>query len=275
MDPSLLAQQKAFKARAMAQPIIEKKKPTQSSSSASKPAAPRPKVAHRKLFQQRDSGTTGSSGSGKKPQLFRLIHTVVEVLKKAECAVTINDLSSQTGIDIMGDPKLYQALKENGKLIYDPTDNSLTFKPMYNVRNKDALWELLKEHEVGGFGGIPCKDLQESYAAINDDIGKLVEEHKGIVLERNDNHKKVLFYNDPRYNLDLDDEFRKLWQEISLPQECDIESYLDRVGLAKMKTHNEDKKKFMGQKKKKRNMRKNIRMQNVHVDLDMGEFEKK
>ncbi len=55
----------------------------------------------------------------------------------------------------------FQALPNNPK-IQKSADGKFVFKPKYNVRSRNDLYQLLREHEVKGLGGVYLDDISEA-----------------------------------------------------------------------------------------------------------------
>ena len=55
---------------------------------------------------------------------------------------------------------IYQALPNNPKIRVTP-DRKFVFKPRYDIRTRQDLYQLLKRHELKGLGGVYLDDIAE------------------------------------------------------------------------------------------------------------------
>uniref|UniRef100_A0A0X3PTE6 Transcription initiation factor IIE subunit beta n=1 Tax=Schistocephalus solidus TaxID=70667 RepID=A0A0X3PTE6_SCHSO len=106
-----------------------------------------------------------------------------------------------------------EALPNNPK-IHSTADGKFVFKPKYDVRNRQELYQLLKRHEFRGLGGIYLDDLAEAVA----DVERVVQSLGDHVIQVVTPHDKkvVLFYNDKSFDLGIKEgKFRRPLKFIS------------------------------------------------------------
>ncbi|VDN15179.1 unnamed protein product [Dibothriocephalus latus] len=210
MDPSLLKEREAFLRRARTMQYVETPRITQPSvSSSAKSSSPGPSPAKRAVTTpaQRDYLTVDS-----RPQnqgRFALLSKVVKYMKQRHLERDIHPLSVDEILEetMLQDAPLSdvkwletEALPNNPK-IHSTPDGKFVFRPKYEVRNKQELYQLLKKHEVKGLGGIYLDDLAEAVA----DVDKVVQSLGDNVIQVVTPHDKkvVLFYNDKTLDLGI------------------------------------------------------------------------
>lgn len=279
MDPSLLKEREAFLKRAKALPILEKPRalPTAAIQSASS-----------SLRRLTSSTTPDSRSLELRSQLqgkFAVLSRVVKYMKQRHLDRDTHPLTVE---EILEEAMLHdipqstvrwleeEALPNNPKIRAMP-DRKFLFKPRYDIRTRQDLYQLLKRHELRGLGGIYMDDVTESIpdaekviSGFGDHVIRIVTPH---------DKKTILFYNDKSYDLNVDEEFKQQWRAVSVEgvHETKIEEYLKRYGISSMSG---DRKRFIpAQRKKpgqKRAFNKPVRLKdNEHVVNIIEDFSDK
>jgi len=125
-----------------------------------------------------------------------------------------------------------EALPNNPKI--DMTmEGKYVFKPSLNCRDKKSLLRLLKTYDLKGLGGILRDDVLESVPHAERTLKALDSE---IVTITRQDKKKVLFYKDRHSEINIDEEFIKLWRSVAVDgiDDAKIEEYLDKQGIRSM-----------------------------------------
>ncbi|KAM7536577.1 hypothetical protein Aperf_G00000085133 [Anoplocephala perfoliata] len=126
-----------------------------------------------------------------------------------------------------------EALPNNAKISMTP-DGKFVFKPRYNIHNRSELYQLLRKHEIEGLGGVEFEDIAECMK----DADKVVKSLGDTVYDYTNPYskKRVIYFNDTRFDLKLDEKFKELWRSSSVVgvSEQDVEEYLDKHGLKTM-----------------------------------------
>lgn len=96
---------------------------------------------------------------------------------------------------------------------------------------------LLKQQDLKGLGGVLLEDVQESLPHCERALKNRAAEI--IYITRPIDKKKVLFYNDKSCNLNVDDEFQKLWRSVAVDamDDAKIDEYLEKQGIKSMQDH--------------------------------------
>ncbi|BHF62652.1 Transcription initiation factor IIE subunit beta [Sparganum proliferum] len=228
MDPALVKEREAFLRRARTMQYVETARVAQQSASSSlKSSSPSPSPAKRPAPNpaQRDYLTMDA-----RPQnqgRFALLSKVVKYMKQRHLERDVHPLSVEEILEetMLQDSPLSdvkwletEALPNNPK-IHSTADGKFVFKPKYDVRNRQELYQLLKRHEFRGLGGIYLDDLAEAVA----DVDKVVQSLGDHVIHVS-------------FDLGIKEEFKQLWRSVSVEgmHEVKIEEYLRRNGIASM-----------------------------------------
>ncbi|KAK3090699.1 hypothetical protein FSP39_013842 [Pinctada imbricata] len=282
MDPALLKERNAFMARAKAQPVVEKRKKQKSHdepsskkhkpSSAPKAKPPEPSV---KSFDYR-------SASGASQVKFSILAKIVKHMRTRHQQgdthpLTLDEILDETKqLDIGTKNKhwlITESLIKNPKIKVVENGEKYVFKPKYDIRDKKGLLNLLKKHDLHGWGGILFEDIEEALPKAENALKVLVD-HIVVVVRPNDK-KRVLFYNDKYCRFTVDEEFQKLWRGVSVEglDEKKIEEYLEKQGITSMQ--DVGLKKMSANQKRKRTAsrkNKNFKKHNEHLGDLMQDY---
>lgn len=164
-----------------------------------------------------------------------------------------------------------EALPNNPKICMTP-DGKFVFKPKYNIHDRTELYRLLRTHEIEGLGGVEFDDIDECIK----DAGNVIKSLGDTVFDYTNPHnkKRVIYFNDTRFDLKLDEKFKELWRSTNVVgvSEQEVEKYLEKYGLNSISadkaksvscpaTSNNFKRKIT----KRRNPRPAILKHNEHV----------
>lgn len=288
MDPALRKERDAFKKRALAQPVVEKKKATELSSEP-------PKKKKKPLLSGTSSSSSGISSStslnyktlqGSSKFKFGVLAKIVNYMKVRHqqgdtFPLTFKEVLDETNqLDISHNIKnwlMNEALPNNPKIALE--DGKYVYKPPFKLQGKKDLLRLLSRYDQQGLGGIMMDDIVESLP--NAEKCFKVLGSRVIVVTRVNDKKKVVFYNDKSFLLNVDDEFRELWNSTAVESldEVKIEEYLKKQGISSMQDFG--MKKLQKQKKKvPKNRRRKFKKLNDHmgdilVDYTQDDIKKK
>lgn len=253
MDPSLLREREAFKKRAMAVPTIERKpKPEQPAREAPRPKV-RSNVAAPKLDSSNYKGMSGSS-----QYRFGVLAKIVRHMKNRHLdgddhPLSLDDILDETNqLDVGNSVRNWlqtEALQNNPKIDVSGGGQSFSYKPVYKLKDGKTLLRLLKQQDLKGLGGVMLDDIQESLPHCEKVLKHRANEI--VYIQRPTDKKKILFYNDRSSNLEVDDEFIKLWRSVTVDamDDAKIDEYLEKQGIRTMQDHGP--KKVMSMKRKK------------------------
>ncbi|KAG0170668.1 hypothetical protein DFQ28_011224 [Apophysomyces sp. BC1034] len=203
------------------------------------------------------------------------LYTVIQFLRDCDHPQSIVSIQSRAKVDITKNPSLWEKLIHNDKIDFDPVNKTFAYKPTYQIKSKDDLLSLLiqKRNE----GGMDYKDLKDSYSKLGNAVEELATEGRILVIRNKDGNPRVLFHNDMQYNTLIDHEFKKMWGDISIPDETDLPKALENAGLKTMEVF--EKKVVSDPKPKRSKIRsKRIKITNTHlahIDLSKDYVPKK
>jgi transcription initiation factor TFIIE subunit beta len=256
MDPSLLKEREAFKKRAMANPVIEKKrkesaeKPRDGESSKKK-MKKEPSSSAGRASGSRDKASTSTLSkdpfaykamTGTSQYNFAVLAKIVKYMKTRyqeddKEPLTLDEILDETNQLDIGPRQRHwlenEALKSNPK-VEVTEDGKYKFKPTFQLKDRKSLLRLLDKYDQRRMGGIHLEDIQESLPNADKAIRLLGD--SVITITRPIDKKKILFYNDKSIQFSVDDDFQKLWRSVAVDgiDEGKIEEYLQKQGITSM-----------------------------------------
>lgn len=275
MDPALLRERELFKKRALATPTIEKKK-KDTDSSAKDEIKKKPKLSTPSFNTNSNSAILNyKTVSGNSQFKFGILAKIVKYMKTRhqegdDHPLTLDEILDETNqLFVTNNIKTWletEALPNNPKIELT-LEKKFIFKPPLKIKDKKSLLRLLKQYDLKGQGGILLEEVQESLPHCEKVLKHLQNEI--VYITRPVDKKKVVFYNDKTANLNIDDDFQKLWRSVTVENMDDekIEEYLEKQGIKSMQDHG-IKKKVMPIKRKKpvnRNRQNRRPRENEHL----------
>lgn len=181
----------------------------------------------------------------------------LEFLKGKDSAVTFRDVWAYLSIPNAtedDESSIRYILRKHPKVEYEPHGldgkGSYRFRPMHNVRSADDLIAFLQKQTTAQ--GIKVGNLKEGWPGAMDSIDALEREHKlSVTRNKKDNLPKMVWPNDATLMHDVDNEFKTMWHQVSVPSSAaDLRQELLAYGLtptsqikAPVKVQNSQKKK--------------------------------
>ncbi|KAF8362356.1 gtf-2E2 [Pristionchus pacificus] len=162
---------------------------------------------------------------------------------------------------------LREALPKNPRLtVVD--DSKFVFKPPYPIKGKTSLIKVLVKQHQDGRGGILLSDLSECIPNPEKSLESLSSEVIVIPTQVNKRKDKVIFWNDPSTNFEVDEDFKAIWRMISIDHldEKKIEEYLVKHGIDTMRDLAPKKNMVGPPKRKQAKRRTNVKVHNEHLD---------
>ena len=276
MDPALLRERELFKKKALATPTVEKKKKDTDSSSKDE-IKKKPKLSTPSSFSTNSNSAilNYKTVSGNSQFKFGILAKIVKYMKTRhqegdDHPLTLDEILDETNqLFVTNNIKIWletEALPNNPKIEVTP-EKKFIFKPPLKIKDKKSLLRLLKQYDLKGQGGILLEEVQESLPHCEKVLKHLQNEI--VYITRPVDKKKVIFYNDKTANLNIDDDFQKLWRSVTVENMDDekIEEYLEKQGIKSMQDHGITKK-VMPIKRKKpvnRNRQNRRPRENEHL----------
>ena len=116
------------------------------------------------------------------------------------------------------------------------------------------------------FGGMDCKEILESYPQFPTSMKELEDEGHIYVVRNKDLSAKVIFYNDRNLNMEMSEEFCKMWRDVSIPGDSDLPKELAKAGYKSMEVFSSKPKFHEAGGPKKRRSNKRTKITNVHLE---------
>jgi len=203
------------------------------------------------------------------------VHAIVSLLKLVDRPLTAAEIRDKIRVDILGSEELLEALTNNER-IECLNNDVFAYKPLYRVRSKDDLLELLREKYRFGVG-VEIADLREFYANVDESVQELIDSRQILCIKNKDGSQMSLYFNIVRLESVVDEEFRELWQNIQVPDDIDLQRELDKAGLKTMEvhdnrlpiTHLKPKKKAAPKRFNRRVKITNTHLENIDFSKDM------
>ncbi|GMS84624.1 hypothetical protein PENTCL1PPCAC_6799, partial [Pristionchus entomophagus] len=208
---------------------------------------------------------------------FSTMAKIVDYMKKrrlsninSDWALNLNEILEEIQVFDLSKKSeqwLREALPKNPRLIV-VDEVKFVFKPPYPIKGKTSLIKVLVKQYQDGKGGILLSDLSECIPNAEKTLESLGSEVIVIPTQVNKRKDKVIFWNDPYTNFEVDDDFKSLWRMVSVDHldEKKIEEYLVKHGIDTMRDLAPKKNMAGPPKRKQAKRRTNVKVHNEHLD---------
>lgn len=154
------------------------------------------------------------------------IKRVLDLLQETREALTPEQINEACYVDLNANKAVFESLKNNPKVKYD--GRAFSYKAKHEVKSKDQLLALIQKYPKG----MPVTELKDAYPSVMDDLQVLKAERKIWLLLNSDSQEDMVYPNDPRVNIRVDDDIKQLFRSIELPSDMlDIEKDLAKHGM--------------------------------------------
>lgn len=245
---------------------------TTTSSSSKKPQAP---ASSSSLAQQpaqplkfsNDTERLQHINSIRKSAVGAQIKRVIDLLFETRQALTPAEINEACYVDINANKGVFESLKKNVKVNYD--GHRFSYKSKHDLKDKHELLVLIRKAPEG----VAVIDLKDAYPSVLDDLQELKAAGDVWLLSNYDSQEDIVYPNDPKVKIKVDDDVKQLYREIELPKDMvDIEKDLQKNGM-KPATNTAKRKAAMQvqgaqskqKQKKKREFTKRTRLTNAHM----------
>jgi len=245
---------------------------TTTSSSSKKPQAP---ASSSSLAQQpaqplkfsNDTERLQHINSIRKSAVGAQIKRVIDLLFETRQALTPAEINEACYVDINANKGVFESLKKNVKVNYD--GHRFSYKSKHDLKDKHELLVLIRKAPEG----VAVIDLKDAYPSVLDDLQELKATGDVWLLSNYDSQEDIVYPNDPKVKIKVDDDVKQLYREIELPKDMvDIEKDLQKNGM-KPATNTAKRKAAMQvqgaqskqKQKKKREFTKRTRLTNAHM----------
>lgn len=233
--------------------------PASSSSLAQQPAQP--------LKFSNDTERLQHINSIRKSAVGAQIKRVIDLLFETRQALTPAEINEACYVDINANKGVFESLKKNVKVNYD--GHRFSYKSKHDLKDKHELLVLIRKAPEG----VAVIDLKDAYPSVLDDLQELKAAGDVWLLSNYDSQEDIVYPNDPKVKIKVDDDVKQLYREIELPKDMvDIEKDLQKNGM-KPATNTAKRKAAMQvqgaqskqKQKKKREFTKRTRLTNAHM----------
>ncbi|KAF3930683.1 hypothetical protein ABW19_dt0208159 [Dactylella cylindrospora] len=159
--------------------------------------------------------------------MTQVLH-LVEHLKEVEVPLTVLQLEEYLQKPL--DTTMIHVLRTHDKLVWDQQADTYAFKPMHNIRSAQQLLTHLQAATTAQ--GLSVKELKDGWSGALQTIDEL-EASRDILVTRTkkDGQARMVWINDKTLNVDIDDEFKNIWEKIVIPPPAELPAELEKAGL--------------------------------------------
>eukprot|EP00055_Hartaetosiga_balthica_P006991 m.23441 g.23441 ORF g.23441 m.23441 type:complete len:226 (+) comp5543_c1_seq2:66-743(+) len=102
------------------------------------------------------------------------------------------------------------------KLDWNDDDETIEFRPKYNVSDKEELVTLLQKFNEKGLGAIIENELEESYSKAVDDVAELEEAGLLYSIKNPATRQTLLFFRRTDLDTTMDEEIVQRWRQVGM-----------------------------------------------------------
>ncbi|WOL14147.1 transcription initiation factor IIE subunit beta [Canna indica] len=151
---------------------------------------------------------------------------VIDILFETRQAFTPEDINEACYVDINSNKALFDSLKNNTKVHYD--GRRFCYKSKYDLNGKDQLLSLIRKYPEG----LQVVEVKDSYTSVIEDLQALKAAGQVWLLSNMDSQEDIVYPNDPKVTIKVDDDLKQLFRGIELPRDMvDIEKDLQKNGM--------------------------------------------
>ncbi|XP_057519747.1 uncharacterized protein LOC130800303 [Amaranthus tricolor] len=151
---------------------------------------------------------------------------VIDLLLERREALTPEQINEACYVDVYGNKTVFDSLKNNPKVHYD--GRCFSYKAKHQAKNKDQLLSTIRKFREG----MPVIDLKDAYPNVMEDLQTLKADRKVWLLSNIDSQEDIVYPNDPRVPIKVDDDLKQLFRSIELPRDfLDVEKELQKSGV--------------------------------------------
>jgi transcription initiation factor TFIIE subunit beta len=235
---SLDAQLAAFKHRAQNQPVLPRavvrvqNVDTPSSPgyapSPSEQATPEPGQPPKKR-QKTTVVYSQPRDTGMGQHLFTQLTYAVHYLKNHNEPISADKIASYLSLPSIT-PAFLHLLRNHEKITYHADSDLYEFRPLHNIRNKSSLLATLANQTTGA--GLSVKELKDGYPSVEEDLRSLESEGYVLVIRgKKDGLARMVWYNDPKLNVAISDEFKGIYHGLKVPEAGDLPRELKKLDM--------------------------------------------
>lgn len=173
------------------------------------------------------------------------------------------EILRETGVDIDGSQQILDSLTGDASKVLREKNGKWRWASKYQLTSSHELRSLLAR----SLNGVSEKDLYDSYKSVKDDIKALKK--RNAVIEIKSGSKVYLFPRDPRLEIEVSEELKQRYKEVSIPDEREVEAYLVQHNLKKTDPEASSAqpitRKRPGRRKDGKKRQKKMKLTNTHM----------
>ncbi|KAF3778644.1 Transcription initiation factor IIE subunit beta [Nymphaea thermarum] len=195
------------------------------------------------------------------------VKRVIDLLFETRQAFTPEQINEFCYVDINANKTVFEILRKNIKVNYD--GRCFSYKSKHDIKSKQELLVLIRK----ALNGVAVIDLKDAYPSVVEDLQELKAAGEVWLLSNLDSQEDIVYPNDPRAIMKVDDDIKQLFRGIELPRDMvDIEKDLQKNGM-KPATNTAKRKEVAEvqginpkpKQKKKREFTKRTKLTNAHL----------
>ncbi|KAK8953334.1 hypothetical protein KSP40_PGU009634 [Platanthera guangdongensis] len=154
------------------------------------------------------------------------IKRVIDLLLETRQSHTPEQINEACHVDIIGNKAVFDSLRNNHKVHYD--GRCFSYKSKHDLKGKDQLLSLIRKFPEG----LAVIDVKDSYTSVLEDLQALKAAGQIWLLANNDSQEDIVYPNDPKVVIKVDEDLKQLFRGIELPGDMvDIEKDLQKNGM--------------------------------------------
>lgn len=278
---SLDAQLAAFKHRAQNQPVLPRavvktvqKVDSPLFSPISFPPSPSevgstPEPGQPPRKRQKKSPVVYSQprDTGVGQHLYTQLTYAVDYLKHHSEPISAERIASYLSLPMVS-REFITSLQNNSRITYHADTDLYEFRPLHNIRNKSSLLTTLANQPRGE--GLSIKEIKDGYPNVEDDLTSLEfeEGHILVIRGKKDGLARMVWYNDPKLNVTISEEFKEIYHGLKVPEAGDLPRELEKLGMMPASVDPRTMKKGVAENSKeakKRRGRRRGKITNTHL----------
>lgn len=154
------------------------------------------------------------------------IKRVIDLLLETRQALLPDEINEMCFVDVKKNKDVFDSLKNNVKVSFD--GHRFAYKSKHDLKNKQDLLVLIRKVPEGISNG----DLKDAYVGILKDLQDLKASGQVWLLMNSDSQEDIVYPNDPKVQIKVDDDIKELIRSIEKPREfVDVERELQKAGM--------------------------------------------
>ncbi|EFJ19459.1 hypothetical protein SELMODRAFT_107428 [Selaginella moellendorffii] len=196
------------------------------------------------------------------------VKRVLDVLLETREALLPDEINNRCFVDVANNKEVFETLKNNVKVSFD--GQRFSYKAKHGLKNKAELLVQLRKCTEG----MALSELRDAYPGIVSDVQELKASGEIRVMCNSDSQEEILYPDDPRMKIKVDEDIAKLCRSIELPTDFVlVERELQKNGVRPM-TNSVLRRERMSllsaqqggsKQKKKKKISKRTKYTNIHL----------